>query len=190
MNAYKVVRNDDCLQHHGILGQKWGIRRFQNEDGTLTPAGRARYLKTVNQNGKQITGITKEAINDFFKRNSYELSDNGKKMLSKMDKHDPIRELVETYAFESKYSENWLDSYNRAADEGNKMLDRVNAKYKDVDFSKPENENAYKEYLHECADGWEKAYGDILLQDFGEHPQLGKDWLQNALFYGMYRDML
>ena len=31
------------LVHHGILGQKWGIRRFQNHDGSLTPAGRRRY---------------------------------------------------------------------------------------------------------------------------------------------------
>ena len=31
------------LYHHGIKGQKWGIRRFQNEDGTLTAEGRQRY---------------------------------------------------------------------------------------------------------------------------------------------------
>ena len=33
----------DDLQHHGIKGQKWGIRRFQKKDGSLTPAGKERY---------------------------------------------------------------------------------------------------------------------------------------------------
>lgn len=31
------------LSHHGILGQKWGVRRFQNKDGSLTAAGKKRY---------------------------------------------------------------------------------------------------------------------------------------------------
>lgn len=34
---------EDYLMHHGILGQKWGIRRYQNLDGTLTAEGRKRY---------------------------------------------------------------------------------------------------------------------------------------------------
>lgn len=34
------------LSHHGIKGMKWGVRRFQNQDGTLTEAGKKRYLKS------------------------------------------------------------------------------------------------------------------------------------------------
>lgn len=35
--------NIENISHHGILGQKWGIRRYQYEDGSLTPEGRIRY---------------------------------------------------------------------------------------------------------------------------------------------------
>lgn len=43
-NYYAINTYDDrYLAHHGILGQKWGIRRYQNEDGTLTEAGKKRY---------------------------------------------------------------------------------------------------------------------------------------------------
>lgn len=36
------------LMHHGIRGQRWGIRRYQNPDGTLTEAGKKRYASTVD----------------------------------------------------------------------------------------------------------------------------------------------
>ena len=36
---------ESYLVHHGIKGQRWGIRRYQNEDGTLTEAGRKRELR-------------------------------------------------------------------------------------------------------------------------------------------------
>lgn len=38
-----MLYETNYLEHHGIKGQKWGSRRFQNEDGTLTAEGRDRY---------------------------------------------------------------------------------------------------------------------------------------------------
>lgn len=58
MEAYNYWSQDtsESIEHHGILGQKWGIRRYQNEDGSLTEEGRKRYLKangTLTRAGKK-----------------------------------------------------------------------------------------------------------------------------------------
>ena len=52
MNYVVIKKDSDFLVHHGIKGQKWGIRRFQNEDGTLTEAGkkhRATLIKRLTK---------------------------------------------------------------------------------------------------------------------------------------------
>lgn len=61
MNDYRAyVENDyNSIYHFGIKGQKWGIRRYQNPDGSLTPEGKKRYLNpdgSLNERGRKELG--------------------------------------------------------------------------------------------------------------------------------------
>lgn len=47
MESSQIYPNE--LYHYGILGMKWGIRRYQNKDGSLTPAGKQRYAEESNK---------------------------------------------------------------------------------------------------------------------------------------------
>lgn len=70
MNYY-ICRNE--LYHHGIKGQKWGIRRFQNSDGTLTAEGKERYgeAKHIGQVRKVSKELLKEHMYDYMDKNPY-----------------------------------------------------------------------------------------------------------------------
>lgn len=61
-----VLGDSSYLEHHGIKNQKWGIRRFQNPDGSLTAAGRIRYgvtgaAKAAFKVGKKLGSATASA---------------------------------------------------------------------------------------------------------------------------------
>lgn len=61
LGEYHVIRKSKNteLYHHGVKGMRWGIRRFQNKDGSLTPAGKFRYAQesdkkiVINKDGSR-----------------------------------------------------------------------------------------------------------------------------------------
>lgn len=61
------------LMHHGILGMKWGIRRYQNEDGSLTPEGEKRYLTNKSFRRK----INRQNVEEKWKHDETLYDENG-----------------------------------------------------------------------------------------------------------------
>ena len=53
------------LQHWGIKGMKWGVRRYQNADGSLTPAGVKRYRDEAENIERQLNGRKSTTVDDY-----------------------------------------------------------------------------------------------------------------------------
>ncbi len=52
-----MQRNSE-LYHHGVKGQKWGVRRYQNKDGTLIKTGRKTLEKSITQDMEKLNSST------------------------------------------------------------------------------------------------------------------------------------
>ena len=66
MYGYEFISANE-LKHHGILGMKWGVRRFQNEDGTWTAAGKKRRSSNDKNWKKDVRKTYRDSINAYSK---------------------------------------------------------------------------------------------------------------------------
>lgn len=101
--------NEEYLEHHGIKGQKWGVRRYQNYDGSYTAKGLSRYKKAAEAYEKVNTAykkaksdykagkISKEKLNKVSgdRKTARNIANNAYRRLSKDHKADKGKALAQ-----------------------------------------------------------------------------------------------
>jgi len=157
MSNYYVERSPDYLEHHGILGQKWGIRRFQNPDGSLTEEGRRRYgdiltpdqMKNMIRSYNLRTGKNKKINKKTTFKTSHGTYDyKGKRIDTDTDVNDPGQQKK---TYENKKPSEMTDEELKTATE------------------RMRNERLYKEEYAKNNPAPPKTAGEQLISNLKDH---------------------
>lgn len=127
-----IPYGDKELYHFGIKGMRWGVRRYRNEDGTLTAAGKERY-----SSGEGSGSSEDRVANAKNKKSFQKLSDHFKRGGDMFDVDGDERDKAIDYIYkkESKLLDSWWDNkfkYRRGEyddETADKLSDKQQQKY-------------------------------------------------------------
>lgn len=122
MNSLYLAHPYDWMAHYGIPGMQWGKRRFQNKDGSLTPAGQKRYAKSATANNSVGESDADKRVRLLRSSDPIELYNN-RHLLSSSE----INECINRINTETRLSE-IAASYQKAnspAAKGKKIVDTM-----------------------------------------------------------------
>lgn len=186
--------NDTYLAHHGVKGQKWGVRRYRNANGSLTAKGKKHYQ---NMSGKKVYRSLKKEVQD--KR----AVENGR--ASKWGRLEPIgpesKRLIDSYykneaAYrKSKDYKDWnkkYESYERSvakkdviprdydAKINSLLKQRPKKNFEDLSFAKVAGKGYVDNYVNKGGRTLSMAY----LKDLGYDDQTSKDFVKKMASSG------
>lgn len=190
MSKFKPV-----LVHHGIKGMHWGVRRFRNEDGSLTPAGKKHYSETdLNKLRKELNKqIRKERHRQGKPRYSWRetIGENSKLALDKESKdREALQKEPGFKALQRK-----LKALDKRSERTDMLPDEYDEKFNKIwdDYYKTDTGKRHKalqSWQTNSGDGWKmgkeyvESYGKNLnlayLKDLG-YDKIGAEFIAQRL---------
>lgn len=175
MSVYYIgTEGGEYISHHGILGQKWGIRRYQNADGTLTPEGIKRYQKFDSKSYKaekrqqyEDEGMKRGQAKKLAKASTKLVKKSDKEMYKAQKKQQKLEGKIDKERENLRAKNAKLAGKNLSGEKYDKLErrnDERSWKKQDKLMNKWKNQQGKMrthEYLNEHADEYASAYVDL-----------------------------
>ena len=183
--------SDEELAHHGILGQKWGVRRYQNKDGSLTPKGKKHYgnmsddklqkslyKQVKNERSNQSGWYNKWAVNNTIGENSKAVQDRYLEDLKKFRSSDEYKKAVKK-----------ITELDKKAEKGKIDLDQYDKEHEDIMKSiySPDLDNSVRisskgrQYVEEYMNKYGNDLNIAYLKDLGYDDKTSRSFAKRIL---------